>query len=87
LVEDPNFGKRIWTSVNRIDYFGRSLLDFSWDIFNKMKLAYAGKNEEGEDIFIGTDKEWDEAEKLSDPQDNESRPKVEKALEELNELN
>lgn len=52
-----------------------------------MKLAYAGKNEEGEDIFIGTDKEWDEAEKLSDPQDNESRPKVEKALEELNELN
>ena len=26
-----------------------------------------------------------EIEKLSDPQDNESRPKVEKALEELNE--
>ena len=51
-----------------------------------MKLIYVGKNEEGEDLFMGSDKEWKKYDKLFDPQDDESRPKIEKVIESLERI-
>lgn len=41
------------------------------DIMEKAGLYYAGKDEEGEDQFIGTRREWNLAEQMQNARDNE----------------
>ena len=52
------------------------------DIAVKCGLVFCGKNEEGEELYIGTVKQWTEADKLEDEVDAAAENEADRIREE-----